>query len=359
MIRPRGGTTRRRDDEEEDAASSAEAIGLLLRNSREERGLDLLTVHDRLSRPITQIEALENGDLARLPDQAMALSTLRRYAAFLGLDGDALALQMIDAWSTAGPSPKQESPTEAGTAVTTVVTAVTSGPDHLRAFTQTGEVPKVGGGSSGPPTGSGAYGYGVMATGPPTGTFPVVPKHDLKQSRRSVAKARRRLRAPTSLKVITWVAAVLVLVAAAGIVIYRAQPKWLVQAHLLKVHQPGGAGAAGQTAAPATHQASKVVQTSTGASSASYTVAADNFDVAVSTSGRCWVQVTSSKSSVPLVSGVQPAGKLLTFPADGALTVEVGSSAVVVAVTIDKKAVYYNAPSAVPFTYTFTPASSS
>ena len=32
--------------------------------------------------------------------------------------------------------------------VTNVVTAVTTGPDHLRAFTQTGEVPKVGAGSS-------------------------------------------------------------------------------------------------------------------------------------------------------------------------------------------------------------------
>ncbi len=359
MIRPRGGTTRRREDEEETVASSAEAIGLLLRNSREERGLDLLTVHDRLSRPITQIEALENGDLSRLPDQAMALSTLRRYAAFLGLDGDALALRMIDAWSAVGPSPRPDAPTESGAAVTTVVTAVTSGPDHLRAFTQTGEVPKVGGGSSGPPTGSGAYGYGMMTTGPPTGTFPVVPKHDLKQSRRAVAKARRRLRAPTSLKVLTWVAATLVLVTAAGFVIYRSQPKWLVQAHILKVHQPGGTGSASPTTVPATHQASKVVQTATGASSASYTVASDKFAVAVSTSGRCWVQVTSSKSSVPLVSGVQPAGKLLTFPANGAMTVEVGSSAVVVAVTMDKKAVYYNAPTAVPFTYTFTPASSS
>jgi hypothetical protein len=60
-----------------------------------------LAVHDRLSRPITLIEALENGDFAALPDQAQALSTLRRYAAFLGLDGDALALQMLDAWSAA------------------------------------------------------------------------------------------------------------------------------------------------------------------------------------------------------------------------------------------------------------------
>ena len=101
MIRPRGGATRRRDDQDEESTSSAEEIGRQLREAREERGLDLLAVHDRLSRPITQLEALERGDLASLPDQALALSTLRRYAAFLGLDGDALALRMIDAWSAA------------------------------------------------------------------------------------------------------------------------------------------------------------------------------------------------------------------------------------------------------------------
>ncbi len=363
MIRPRGGTTRRRDDDDQDAASSAVAIGRLLRNTREERGLDLLSVHDRLGRPITQIEALESGDLARLPNQAMALSTLRRYAALLGLDGDALALQMIDAWSAVPSAPepttRREAAVEGGAAPTTVVTAVTSGPDHLRAFTQTGEVPKIGGGSNGPPTGSGAYGYG-MVTGPPTGTFPVVPKQDLKHSRRAVARARRRLRAPTWLKVATWIAAVLVLITAAGLVIYRSQPKWLVQAHILKVQQPGAPGTNGTTngtsAAPAPKPSAVVVQTAASASSASYSVAAKAYDIAVSTSNRVWVQVISASSSVPLVSGIQPAGKALSFPANGALTVEVGNSAVVVAVTVNKKVVFYNAPSAAPFTYTFSPA---
>ena len=61
MIRPRSGTTRRRDDENQLTNSSAEEIGRLLRDAREERGLDLLAVHDRLSRPITMLEALERA----------------------------------------------------------------------------------------------------------------------------------------------------------------------------------------------------------------------------------------------------------------------------------------------------------
>src|ERR1700677_4228408 len=78
----------------------------MLRKAREERGLDLLAVHDPLSRPITHLEALESGNLAALPDQALALSTLRRHASFLGLDGAPLALQMIDAWSSLASTPQ-------------------------------------------------------------------------------------------------------------------------------------------------------------------------------------------------------------------------------------------------------------
>jgi hypothetical protein len=37
------------------------------------------------------------------------------------------------------------------------------------------------------------------------------------------------------------------------------------------------------------------------------------------------------------------------------MTVEVGSSAVVVAIAFKGKVVFYNAPHVTPFTYTFTP----
>jgi Helix-turn-helix domain len=357
VIRPRGGTTRRRDDQDVGTISSAEELGGLLREAREERGLDLLAVHDRLSRPITLLEALENGDLANLPDQALALSTLRRYAAFLGLDGDALALRMIDAWSASPAASNGAARNQAGT-VTNVVTAVTSGPEHLRAFTQTGEVPKVGAGAAA--GGSGAYGYEV-ATGAPTGTFPVVPRQQIKHSKRAVARARRKLRAPTSLKVITWVAAGLVLVVALGFGIQRWRPQWLVRSHVLRVSQPGSSTpAAGSSPSTGSHHASSaVVLTSSSPQGSSYTVANPHFVVNVATSGKCWVQVLSSQSVTPVLSGVQPAGKVLAFPAKGVMTVQVGASAVVVGVSINGKAAFLNSPHSTPYLYTFTPAPAS
>jgi hypothetical protein len=355
VIRQRGAATRRRDDDDGEAGSSAEEIGTLLREAREERGLDLLAVHDRLSRPITQLEALESGDLERLPDQALALSTLRRYAAFLGLDGDALALRMIDAWSAAPSGSDGATRTDNRSAVTSVVASVSTGPDHLRAFTQTGPVPKVPGRSA---AAAGNYGY-ESATGPPTGTFPVVPRQELKQSRRAVAKARRRQKAPKSLRVTTWVVAGLLVLVVAGTIIQAQRPQWLVTAHITRVAGPGGTrSTAGPSAAQGPTQVAVVVPTGTSGQTSSYSVATRAFVVDVTTTGPCWVQVTSSGSPTPLVSGVQTAGKKLSFPAQGTMTVQVGSSAVVVGVSVKGKVVFYNAPRSTPYTYVFAPASS-
>ena len=353
MIRQRGAATRRRDDEDDEAVSSAEEIGALLREAREGRGLDLLAVHDRLSRPITQLEALESGDLDALPDQALALSTLRRYAAFLGLDGDELALRMIDAWSAA-PSTGPVARNENGAALTNVVAAVSTGPDHLRAFTQTGPVPKVRGGTT---SAVGNYGYEV-ASGPPTGTFPVVPREELRESRRAVAKARRKHRASTSLKVVTWLAGGLLVVVLAGSVILSQRPQWLVSAHILRVVNPGGSRpAAGSTPAAGGVRSATVVPTGTSGQTSTFSVNTKAFVVDVTTTGPCWVQVTSSGSATPLVSGVQPAGRKLSYPAQGTMTVQVGSSAVVVGLSVKGKVVFYNAPHTTPYTYVFTPTS--
>jgi hypothetical protein len=233
-----------------------------------------------------------------------------------------------------------------------VVAAVTTGPDHLRAFTQTGRVPRVGAGST---AAVGGYGYDV-ATGPPTGTFPVVPRQELRQSKRAVAKARRRIRAPRPLKVATWVAAGLVVLVLVGIGIYQQRPQWLVSAHILRIVDPAGSPGRGTGPAPTAPVAvHPVVETSSGGQSASYTVSTPHFVVEITTTGKCWVQIISSASPKPLVEGIQPAGMRQGYPATGTMTVEVGSSAVVVGIAVKSKVVFYDAPHDPPFTYTFTP----
>jgi hypothetical protein len=100
------------------------------------------------------------------------------------------------------------------------------------------------------------------------------------------------------------------------------------------------------------------VPTGTSGQTSNYTVNTRSFVVDVTTTGPCWVQITSSGSPTPLVSGVQPAGRKLSYPAQGTMTVQVGSSAVVVGISVKGKVVFYNAPRSTPYTYVFTPASS-
>jgi hypothetical protein len=259
---------------------------------------------------------------------------------------------MIDAWSTSPSTASVAAPTEHAAAATSVVAAMSAGPDHLRAFTQTGPVPRVRPKTT---TALANYDYEVT-TGPPTGTFPVVPRQELKQSRRAVAKARRKQRAPSSLKTLTWVVGVLLVVALAGSVIVSQRPQWLASAHILRVVGRGGTPTA-PSSAPKAPAAAPVVSTGTSGQTSTYTVSTQAFVVDVTTTGPCWVQITSSASSAPLISGVQPAGKKLSYPAQGAMTVQVGSSAVVVGISIKDKVVYYNAPRSTPYTYVFTPAS--
>jgi len=138
VIRPRGTAGRGGDGPDDDLASGPESVGARLRQAREERGLDLLAVHDRLGRPITQLEALEADDMVALPDEALAVSTLRRYATFLGLDEDTLTRDFRTERSG-------DDRALVTAAVGGVAAGVSAGPDHLRAFTETGEVPQVGG----------------------------------------------------------------------------------------------------------------------------------------------------------------------------------------------------------------------
>ena len=169
------------------------------------------------------------------------------------------------------------------------------------------------------------------------------------------------MKAPTWLKTITWIVAGLVLVVAAGWVLLSVKPTVLANAHILRVVPPGppsrgtGGGSSGSTTPPPL-QASSVQPSGTTPSGAAYTVATSKFNVVVATSGPCWVQVTSSSSAVPLVSGVQQGNKVLTFPANGTMTVEVGSSAVIVGVIIKGKSAFTDIPKVIPFTYTFAPA---
>jgi hypothetical protein len=146
-----------------------------------------------------------------------------------------------------------------------------------------------------------------------------------------------------------------------GFGIQKWRPQWLARTHILRVAGP--VNHSGTKPTPGAKPAPPPSKVQLGAftnQSAVLNVNTANFTVAISTSARCWVQITSSNSSTPLLSEIVPAGQLLTYPAKGkgTMTVEVGASAVTVAVTIKGQMEFHNSPSTTPFTYTFNPPAS-
>ena len=135
-------------------------------------------------------------------------------------------------------------------------------------------------------------------------------------------------------------------------------PDWLIQAHILRTTQPGASAKSTtptSTPSPVSHQKSAVEPVAGSATGAAFLVRTADFTVTVATSGRCWVEITSSGSSVPLLDGVQGANQVFRYKATGTMTVIVGASAVLVGVTVDGKSAYLNKPSVAPFDYTFLP----
>ncbi len=364
MTRQRGGATRRRDHRRQ-LPASPEAMGQLLRETRLERGLDLDTVERQVGLAPGVVGALESGALRSIGDREAAAACVSVYASFLTLDGDALGRQAAELWppGPVGGPPLPGARPRTEIAATGLVTSVSTAPDHLRAFTQTGQIPRVGGGGTSVPFGTGSSAF-VVSTGPPTSTLSVVQREAIQESKRARRKARRRRRAHWTLKLATWVVALLAAVAVAGVVVQQRDPRWFAQHHLLRVTAPGGAPVAAP-APPATRArtptSAVVVPTGGGggATSAAYTVAARRFTLRLATTAPCWVQVSSPASINPVFQGVLPAGSTTSYPTNQSLTVQVGASAVQLVVVVGGRSVFTTTPSNAPFTYSFTAAPAS
>ncbi len=67
---------------------SPDGLGALLRDARERAGLDLATIAERTHVRKTYLQALEEEDLANLPEDVYARNFLRLYARTVGVDAD-------------------------------------------------------------------------------------------------------------------------------------------------------------------------------------------------------------------------------------------------------------------------------
>src|SRR5215470_6953891 len=82
-------------------ASSGRAVGRLLRDQREARGLGLADVEKSLRIRRLHLEAIEDGRFDQLPGAAYIPAFLRAYAAHVGLDPE----KVMTAYHLSGPVP--------------------------------------------------------------------------------------------------------------------------------------------------------------------------------------------------------------------------------------------------------------
>jgi hypothetical protein len=348
--------TRRRAARKRDA--SLLHFGAELRDARERGGLSLDALQDRTGVLRADLERLEQGDLSRFPDERSALVAVRRYAETLGLDATAMTATVGDRWrrvteeskpALTGSTPVP--PPAANAANAPPLALVKAGhtsrfpgdTSHLRAFTQTAEVPAVGARSVGAAAPEGLRFDRTDAVPVTTWQGPREPRP-----------------APLVLRVAVWTTVVLLLVGGAGLAVHHWRPAWLAKIHLVA----GSATAAGahHRGAKASHPTtppSKVTVTNSGPGTSTVTVRSASFAVVVAAQAPCWIRVTSPASFAPVFSATVPPGTTKTFASgNGRLTVELGASHVVMALQINGVDVpnWLFAPSSAPYVVNFRSA---
>jgi len=350
---------RRRGGRRQKANSTPAAVGTALREAREVSGVELSDIQDRTGVPWPQLEALEAGNLSRFPDLRTALTAVRRYSDLVGLDVDGFARVVEEHWGTTpagfdGAKATGTGGTGGGQAQSVYLTGpVYAGHlsrypgdgTHLRAFTQTDEVPGVRRAELAPGNSHGPHTFSA------TGTFPTVPRH--------FVPVRT---APLVLQGAIWVTAVLLVVAGAGLAVAHYQPQWLADIHV--VRHPPSVISNGSTPSATTHSNSPSVPAhsgpvslaQTGVASATVSVRASDYSVVVGAWAPCWTLVHTPQSFSAVFAGTLAAGQVKVFnPANGQLSLSMSASLVTVQVRIGGKDVpgFLFKPTTVPYTLNF------
>lgn len=299
-------------------AEQAKEIGKLIRERREEKKKTIAEIAHSLSLPSNQLAAIESGNLDIFPSQLATLSVLRQYANALKLNGDELALILLDSWSV----------TEA---------AVADGEENDSRGSQLEE-------------------QKLIATRS-TSEIPIVNIPDKKPGNGSQLKLKQRKPpgAPIALRIMFWVTFALVMIGFLGLLLQHEKPKWFsaltrpVETPITALSNSGSQGSPPKGSLTF----SKVSSTS---SQATYSISTTNYTINISTSAPCWVEITGPKQSL-LYAGELQAGQSTSVPGASAVSINLGAQAVTLKITSGQKTLGSLSPPAAPYTYLIESAS--
>lgn len=341
-------------------------FGAELRQAREEQGVSLETIQDRTGVRLFHLEALEEESFSPFPDEKTALVAVRRYAEVVGLDGPAMMQIVGERWRNVGesppsalsgatravsPPPRRSAPAPAPAIIAATGAVAVVEPaggtahlsrypgdtSHLKAFTQTAQVPQVAPRAASP-------------------TLPPGLRFDSTDSIPVTHRYHDPTPGPVALQVAIWSTVLLLLVGVAGIAVHHWRPGWLAKIHLVSAPPGGGSGHKGTTSSSSL-SGPVAKTTATGPLSATVSVRFPVFAVTVVTQAPCWIHVTSPTSFAPVFSATVPAGTTKTFTSGkGQLSVELGASHATVTVQVFGKTVpgWSLTPNSAPYVVNFS-----
>ena len=337
------------------------AAGAMLLEARQRLGIELAEVHDRTGISWRNLEALESGEVQHFSEPSAAAVAMRRYAELVGLEPDPLIGSLTSQAMALAGAPSAGAPSAGAPSV-----GIPSGragwkkrPDpapeesghlrryygdhsHLNSFTQTAQVPVVGG--VGPAGGPGSPYWGGPST---NGGY---------------APQRRRRKAPLALRLLTWLVLLLVIVGGAGLGVDHYKPQWLRDIHVLRSTVSATPPTTTRTTVtrPTTPptQAPKVTTSSTSVGTANVKVGASSYSIVVSTFNYCWVYALTPLSANPLLNRTLQPGQTASIRVTGGspVTVKLGALAAQIKVQVGGQTVtgWSLHPDAVPFFVNFT-----
>ncbi|MHB8681184.1 MAG: helix-turn-helix domain-containing protein [Acidimicrobiales bacterium] len=315
-------------------------VGARLRETRQRLGLSLAEVHDRTGILWRELEALEAGDLRKVPDRQAGLVALHRYAAHIGLDEWPMARVLERHWpqSTSSYAPAVMSTTSPARGPGASMGAGFPVRDPVDSGTQADPITE-------DPT--------AMIFGVGTGAL-----HSRYLHPRTAHGA-----APVPLQVAVWLVALLVVVGGGGLAAKHGVARWLGDFHWGPAPTPTFAASQnvlGSVAAAASKP--DVVLVSSGIASAVVSVRAPQFSVVIMPTAPCWVKVTAGSSAEPVFAGtLQPGDEKIIDAVGGQLTVQLGAGGVTVHVQVRGQTVpgWSFRPSVAPLTVSFNTTSDS
>lgn len=300
----------------------ADTIGASLKRKREAKNKTIAELAHQLNIPANQLLALEEGNLEAFPSQLVVLSALRQYAKALKLDGDALALSLLESWSV------QDSEEYLEKSGRQTSTSVKEPPNSLVASKSTIEIPIVG------------------------NTTKVLSQ---KRSRSHVVRPKKAPTAPLALRIMFWVVVLLVIAGFVGLYLEHTHPQWFTAVTHPTVAPTIPGTSSNNPISSSKPTGNSLIQLSSSSSQANYKVPATSYSIKVSAGQTCWVEITVPNTQNPdLFSGELQQGQSETFNSQTRNTVIIGASNCSLKVFSGSKVFGVLTPSTTPFTYVLT-----